>query len=126
MKGIALCAECADYDKRKHCCKRGASREDDPRNPFYDDCPLPEVVRVPEREPGGGQIERWLSKYGVPDNLIVFLENEFAYYEESNKENGTMRETIKNQAEAIDLMERQLKLLQKTLELVEGRMEGKA
>lgn len=46
MKGIALCAECADYDKRKHCCRRGASREDDPRNPFYDDCPLPEVALV--------------------------------------------------------------------------------
>ena len=46
MKGIKLCGECADYDKKKHRCKRGASREDDPRNTFYDDCPLPDVAPV--------------------------------------------------------------------------------
>ena len=126
MKGIALCAECADYDKRKHCCRRGASREDDPRNPFYDDCPLPEVVRVPEREPGGGQIERWLSKYGVPDNLIVFLENEFADYMKVINNHATLCEEVQKQSGYIDLMERQLKLLQKTLEIAEGRMEAKA
>lgn len=40
MKLIKLCGECADYDKKKHRCRRGANREDDPRNTFYDDCPM--------------------------------------------------------------------------------------
>ena len=46
MKGIKLCAECANYDLKKHKCKMGASREDNPRDKFYDDCPLPDVVAV--------------------------------------------------------------------------------
>ena len=46
MKGIKLCAECADYDKKKHRCRRGAIREDDVQNTFYDDCPLPDVMHV--------------------------------------------------------------------------------
>lgn len=46
MKGIKLCAECANYSKEKHRCTLGATKEDDPRNPFYDDCPLPEVAPV--------------------------------------------------------------------------------
>jgi hypothetical protein len=46
MKGIRLCGECADYDMKKHRCKRGAHIEENPRNPFYDDCPLPDVVEV--------------------------------------------------------------------------------
>lgn len=45
-KMIKLCAECADYDTKRHRCRRGASREDNPRNPFYDDCPLPDAVAV--------------------------------------------------------------------------------
>ena len=43
-KLIKICAECADYDMKKHRCRRGATREEDPRNPFYDDCPLPDAV----------------------------------------------------------------------------------
>ena len=46
MKGIKLCAECADYNWKKHKCNRGSSDETNARNPFYDDCPLPEVVEV--------------------------------------------------------------------------------
>ena len=46
MKGIRICAECANYSTKKHRCTLGASKEDDPRNPFYDDCPLPEVAPV--------------------------------------------------------------------------------
>lgn len=45
-KLIRLCAECADYDRKRHRCRRGASREDDPRNTFYDDCPLPDATPV--------------------------------------------------------------------------------
>lgn len=44
MKAIKLCAECADYDMKKHRCRRGAVSEADPRAPFYDDCPLPEAL----------------------------------------------------------------------------------
>ena len=46
MKGIKLCAECADYNWKKHKCNRGSSVETNARDPFYDDCPLPEVVEV--------------------------------------------------------------------------------
>ena len=46
MKAIRLCGECADYDMKKHRCKRGAHIEENPRNPFYDDCPLADVVEV--------------------------------------------------------------------------------
>lgn len=46
MKGITLCAECTYYDKKKHRCKRGASKERFAIDPFYDDCPLPDVVEV--------------------------------------------------------------------------------
>lgn len=46
MKGIKLCAECADYDKKKHRCLRGANIETNAVDPFYDDCPLPDVAPV--------------------------------------------------------------------------------
>ena len=52
MKAIKLCAECADYDRKKHRCKRGASCEDNAQNPFYDDCPLPGAVVSTSREFG--------------------------------------------------------------------------
>ena len=43
MKGIMVCGECVDYDWKKHKCRRGKSIETDPGDPFYDDCPLPDV-----------------------------------------------------------------------------------
>ena len=43
MKGIRYCGNCADYDKNRHRCKAGATIETDARDPFYDDCPLPNV-----------------------------------------------------------------------------------
>ena len=46
MKGIKLCGECSDYDWKKHKCRRANSIETDPRNPFYDDCPLPDVAEI--------------------------------------------------------------------------------
>lgn len=46
MKGITYCGECADYDHKKHRCKRGANRESNPQDKFYDDCPLPDVEPV--------------------------------------------------------------------------------
>lgn len=46
MKGITYCGACADYDLKKHRCKRGAKQESNPQDQFFDDCPLPTVVPV--------------------------------------------------------------------------------
>ena len=46
MKGISLCGECGFYDWKKHRCTRGASKETDPKDKFYDDCPLPDAEPV--------------------------------------------------------------------------------
>lgn len=46
MKGITYCGACADYDYKKHRCRRGASLESRPQDKFYDDCPLADVVPV--------------------------------------------------------------------------------
>ncbi len=46
MKGITYCGACADYDYKKHRCRRGAKSENKPQDPFYDDCPLADVEPV--------------------------------------------------------------------------------
>lgn len=46
MKGISCCGDCVYYSVKKHNCTRGAHIETDPKAPFYDDCPLPEVAPV--------------------------------------------------------------------------------
>lgn len=46
MKGIKICSECANYSMKRHCCILGAIKETNPRDPFYDDCPLPDVTAV--------------------------------------------------------------------------------
>ena len=46
MKGITYCGACADYDIKKHRCKRGAKLENNPQDKFFDDCPLPDAVPV--------------------------------------------------------------------------------
>lgn len=46
MKGITYCGACADYDIKKHRCKRGAQLESNPQDKFFDDCPLPDAVQV--------------------------------------------------------------------------------
>ena len=46
MKGITYCGACADYDCKKHRCRRGASLESRPQDKFYDDCPLADAVPV--------------------------------------------------------------------------------
>lgn len=53
MKGITCCGDCIYYDWKKKLCKRGASQDDDPKAPFFADCPLPSVE--PERPKG-----RWI------------------------------------------------------------------
>ena len=59
MKGITCCGDCFYYDWNKKRCKRGASKDDDPKGPFFVDCPLPSVE--PERPKG-----RWVyeTNYG--------------------------------------------------------------
>lgn len=46
MKGISICSECANYDMKKHKCRLGCKEEINPKDPFYDDCPLPDVACV--------------------------------------------------------------------------------
>lgn len=46
MKGITYCGACADYDIKKHRCKRGAKLESNPQDKFFDDCPLPDAVPI--------------------------------------------------------------------------------
>lgn len=46
MKGITYCGACADYDIKKHRCKRGAKQESNPQDKFFDDCPLPNVEQI--------------------------------------------------------------------------------
>lgn len=43
---ISVCGECANYDWKKHKCTVCSCKESDPKNPFYDDCPLPKAVEV--------------------------------------------------------------------------------
>ena len=50
MKGITCCGDCIYYDWKKKRCKRCASQDDDPKAPFFADCPLPSVE--PERPKG--------------------------------------------------------------------------
>jgi len=44
MKGITCCGDCVYYRLRKHKCKRCNCIKSGPGNPFYDDCPLPDVI----------------------------------------------------------------------------------
>lgn len=44
MKGISVCADCTYYSLKKHKCERGCTDEGSARDPFYIDCPLPDVV----------------------------------------------------------------------------------
>ena len=46
MKGISVCGDCAHYNKKKHYCMMGAKKETNAQDPFYDDCPLPDVAPV--------------------------------------------------------------------------------
>lgn len=46
LKGVSICGECGFYDWKKHRCSRGATKETDPKAPFYDDCPLADAVEV--------------------------------------------------------------------------------
>lgn len=37
---VGCCGDCPYYDWKKHKCKKGATKEAMPQDPFYDDCPL--------------------------------------------------------------------------------------
>lgn len=63
MKGITYCGACADYDYKKHRCRRGAKSENKPQDPFYDDCPLADVEPVRHGE--------WLRTADDWDSLVT-------------------------------------------------------
>lgn len=43
---ILCCGECGNYNFKAHRCMICQNKESDPRNPFYDDCPLPKATNV--------------------------------------------------------------------------------
>lgn len=63
MKGITYCGACADYDIKKHRCKRGAKLESNPQDKFFEDCPLPDVEPVRHGE--------WLRTDDDFDSLVT-------------------------------------------------------
>lgn len=50
MRGITCCGDCGYYNWIKHRCSRGANAEVNARRHFYDDCPLPLVVKKTDGE----------------------------------------------------------------------------
>ena len=90
MKGITCCGECADYDHKKHRCKRGANLESNPQDKFYDDCPLPDVAPVVRcKDCKHGEFVRRGSKYSCRkvEGLINFCD--FYCKDGVRKESGT-------------------------------------
>lgn len=37
---MTCCGDCPFYNHSKHKCNKGAIKEDDPKSPFFDDCPF--------------------------------------------------------------------------------------
>lgn len=60
MKGFTSCGDCIHYNYKKHKCNLGASIETDARNPFYDDCPIPNIPS--EQEIRDKAIEEFVAK----------------------------------------------------------------
>ena len=50
IKGISYCGECINYNHKKHRCELGAKQENNPKDPFYDDCPIPDVEQLDAEE----------------------------------------------------------------------------
>lgn len=46
MKGITCCGDCIYYNWRRKKCRRGNSIETNPRDHFFEDCPLPDAVEA--------------------------------------------------------------------------------
>lgn len=91
MKGITYCGACADYDIKKHRCKRGAKLESNPQDKFFDDCPSPDavpVVRCKDCIYTRKLYGRLVCKYGTCSGCIL-REDFFCA-------NGTRKETRKD------------------------------
>lgn len=43
MKGFTCCGDCIHYNYKKHKCNLGASIKTSAIEPFYDDCPIPDI-----------------------------------------------------------------------------------
>lgn len=71
MKGITCCGDCVYYDWKKHKCSRGASVETDAREHFYDDCPIPDVEQLDEKEIRAKAIDEFAErmKYFIAKNV---------------------------------------------------------
>lgn len=49
-KIITCCGDCVYYDWKKHKCKNGYSKEDNPQSHFYDDCNVFESLEEHDKE----------------------------------------------------------------------------
>lgn len=85
---ISVCGECSNYNWKKHKCMVCSCKESDPRNPFYDDCPLPEgveIVRCKDCEHYDGHIcnffSEWPDQYS-PGHTVYMVPDDFCSYGE--------------------------------------------
>ena len=62
MKGITYCGECVYYNHHKHKCELGAKEESNPKDPFYDDCPIPDIEQINEQEIRNKAIDEFVSR----------------------------------------------------------------
>ena len=70
MKLIEICSNCADYDIKRHMCRRGCGRENNPNDPFYDDCPLQDGIPMPQWIP---VTERLPERKGLMDDETEYV-----------------------------------------------------
>ena len=63
MKGITYCGECVYYNYDKHGCSLGAKEETNPKDPFYDDCPIPDIEQLDADEIRAKAIDEFVKKF---------------------------------------------------------------
>lgn len=69
-KIIRCCADCVYYNQKKHLCNLGHSREDNPRNHFYDDCTSLEDLAEHDKKVRAEAIDEYNAKIKECCNII--------------------------------------------------------
>lgn len=75
MKGFTCCGDCIHYNYKKHKCNLGASVVTDARNPFYDDCPIPDIPS--EQEIRNMAIDEFAEKIVINSNRLNICTDDF-------------------------------------------------
>lgn len=83
MKGkiITCCGDCTYYDWKKHKCKNGYNKEDNPKDRFYDDCNIFKDLEEHDNEIYNKAIDDFVKKIqweylngcGIKQSEIEFL-----------------------------------------------------